>query len=61
MTARSCDRLLEIAKFVAYYYLADSIYGPSYLSFEFALEYHSLIPKAVHQFTSATFEKNRKK
>mgnify|MGYP001314848454 CR=1 FL=1 len=29
------------------HYLAPIIYGPSYLSFEFALAYHSLIPEKV--------------
>jgi len=43
------------------HYLAPIIYGPSYLSFEFALAYHSLIPEAVHTFTSATFEKKKAK
>lgn len=43
------------------YYLAPIIYGPSYLSFEFALAYYSLIPEAVYNFTSATFEKKRTK
>jgi predicted transcriptional regulator of viral defense system len=43
------------------YYLAPIIYGPSYLSFEFALAYYSLIPEAVYNFTSATFEKRRVK
>ncbi|MDP3386084.1 MAG: hypothetical protein Q8S24_02525 [Eubacteriales bacterium] len=42
------------------YYLALIIYGPSYLSFEFALAYYSLIPEAVYNFTSATFEKKRR-
>ena len=41
--------------------LAEAIYGPSYLSFEFALAYHGLIPEAVYQYTSATFEKKRTK
>lgn len=41
--------------------LAEAIYGPSYLSFEFALSYHCLIPEAVYQYTSATFEKKRTK
>lgn len=53
--------LYETDKNVPGYYLAGSIYGPSYLSFEFALSYHSLIPEAVYQFTSATFEKKRQK
>jgi hypothetical protein len=43
------------------YYLAPIIYGPSYLSFEFALAYYSLIPEAVYNFTSATFEKKKVK
>ena len=43
------------------YLLAGSIYGPSYLSFEFALSYYSLIPEVVYTFTSATFKKNRRK
>jgi predicted transcriptional regulator of viral defense system len=43
------------------YLLAGSIYGPSYLSFEFALSYHGMIPEAVYTFTSATFEKKKKK
>ncbi len=43
------------------YLLAGSIYGPSYLSFEFALGYYGMIPEAVYNFTSATFGKGRKK
>jgi len=43
------------------YYLAPAIYGPSYLSFEFALAYYALIPEAVYNFTSATFEKKKAK
>jgi hypothetical protein len=43
------------------YLLAGSIYGPSYLSFEFALAYHGLIPEATYTFTSATFDKKKKK
>ena len=43
------------------YLLAENIYGPSYLSFEFALSYHGLIPEAVYTYTSATFEKKKKK
>ncbi len=43
------------------YLLAECIYGPSYLSFEFALSYYGLIPEAVYTFTSATFEKKKKK
>ena len=43
------------------YLLAGSIYGPSYLSFDFALSQYGLIPEAVYAFTSATFEKKKSK
>lgn len=43
------------------YLLAGSIYGPSYLSFEFALSYYGMIPEAVHVYTSATFNKKKKR
>lgn len=43
------------------YRLANTICSPSYLSFEFALSYHGLIPEAVYNFMSATFEKKKKK
>lgn len=42
-------------------YLAGSICGPSYLSFEFALAYYGLIPEAVYVYTSATYGKNKVK
>ena len=53
--------LYETDPHIPGYYLAPIIYGPSYLSFEFALSYHSLIPEAVYHFTSATFEKKKAK
>lgn len=43
------------------YLLAGSIYGPSYLSFDFALSYYGLIPEKVTAYTSATFGKKKKK
>lgn len=43
------------------HYLAGSICGPSYLSFEFALSYYGLIPEAVYTYTSASFCKKKKK
>jgi hypothetical protein len=43
------------------YYLASTICGPSYLSFNFALAHYGLIPEAVYEFTSATFGKNKSK
>ena len=42
-------------------YLANAIYGPSYISFNYALSYYGLIPEAVYEFTSATTEKKKKK
>jgi len=41
--------------------LAGSIYGPSYISFEYALGFYGLIPEAVYTITCATFEKKKKK
>lgn len=43
-------------------YLAGYIYGPSYLSFDFALYTYSLIPETVYKtYTSATFNKRKTK
>lgn len=43
-------------------YLAGSIFGPSYLSFDYALAAYSLIPEAVYcTYTSATFQKKKAK
>ena len=41
------------------YCLAGAIYGPSYLSFDYALSVYGLIPEAVYAFTSATFDKKK--
>ena len=41
------------------YYLAGAIFGPSYLSFDYALAHYGLIPEAVYTYTSATFEKKK--
>lgn len=43
------------------YLLASSIYGPSYLSFEYALSFHHLIPERVFIYTNATFDKRKTK
>jgi len=51
----------ETDKMTPGYYLAKSIYGPSYLSFDFALSYYGLIPEAVYEFTSATYDKKKLK
>lgn len=53
--------LYETDRFVPGYLLAGCIYGPSYLSFEFALGYYGIIPEAVYTFTSATYDKKKKK
>lgn len=43
------------------YLLSSYIYNPSYLSFEFALSFHNLIPEKVVNYTNATYNKNRSK
>ena len=43
------------------YLLAGSIYGPSYISFEYALSFYWFIPEKVTIVTSATFNKKKKK
>lgn len=43
------------------YLLAGSIYGPSYISFEYALSYYGLIPERVSTITCSTFDKKKKK
>ena len=54
--------LYETDQTISGKYLAGRIYGPSYLSFEFALYTYSLIPEAVYNtFTSATFDKRKAK
>ena len=40
---------------------ANVLYGPSYISFEYALSYHGLIPETTYVYTSATFKKKKKK
>lgn len=53
--------LYENDKSASGYWLAGAIYGPSYLSFDYALSVYGLIPEAVYTFTSATFEKKKAK
>ena len=43
------------------YLLASSIYGPSYISFEYSLSYYGLIPEKVTTITCATLDKKKKK
>lgn len=53
--------LYETEKGTPGIFLAGSIYGPSYISFEYALGYYGMIPEAVYTITSATFEKKKTK
>lgn len=41
--------------------LAMHIYGPSYLSFDFALAHYDLIPEGVARYTCASFRKHKTK
>ncbi len=41
--------------------LAQFIYGPSYLSFEYALSEYGLIPETVYTYTCASFNKRKSK
>ena len=53
--------LYETDSTIPGYLLATAIYGPSYLSFDFALSYYGLIPERVVNYTSATYDKKKKK
>jgi len=41
--------------------LANIIYGPSYISFEYVLAYYGFIPERTYNITSAVFGKNKHK
>ena len=45
--------LYQDDKTVPAYLMAGAIYGPSYISFEYALSYYGLIPETVYTVTSA--------
>lgn len=53
--------LYETEKHTSGYLVANAIYSPSYLSFDYALSYYGLIPEAVYVYTSATYHKKKKK
>ena len=53
--------LYETNRAVPSHLLASSIYGPSYISFDYALNFYGMIPETVYTVTSATFEKKKKK
>ncbi|MBI5152815.1 hypothetical protein HZA39_04735 [Candidatus Peregrinibacteria bacterium] len=40
-------------------YLANKLYEPSYVSLEFALSYHQVIPETVYEITSVTTKATR--
>jgi predicted transcriptional regulator of viral defense system len=40
--------------------IANRLYRPSYVSFEYALAYHHLIPESVYEITSATSRTSRR-
>lgn len=50
------DRKIELPR----PYLANQLYGPSYVSLEYALSYYSLIPERVNDITSVTSRKTMK-
>lgn len=58
---RIINGLYETDLNVPGYLLAGSIYGPSYISFEYALSFYGLIPERVTTVTCATFDKKKKK
>ena len=39
--------------------LANLIYGPSYVSREYALQYHGMIPESVHEITSMSIKRHK--
>lgn len=46
--------------FVPDFYLANKLYEPSYVSLEFALSYHQVIPETVYEITSVTTKATRR-
>ncbi len=53
--------LYETDKNTPGHFLSAYIYGPSYLSFDYALAYYNLIPESVYTYTAATYNKNKTK
>ena len=43
------------------YLVANALYGPSYISFEYALMRHNVIPEFVYEITCATYGKRKTK
>ncbi|OFW56274.1 MAG: hypothetical protein A2133_07535 [Actinobacteria bacterium RBG_16_64_13] len=40
--------------------LANLVYGPSYISLDYALQYYGLIPEQVHAVTSVTYARSKR-
>ena len=47
-------------EYVSDLYLANKLYEPSYISLEFALSYHRVIPETVYEITSVTTKTTRR-
>ena len=45
---------------IPYEQVANSLYGPSYVSLEWALSFYGMIPERVHTITSMTLGRNKK-
>lgn len=56
-----CRGIYETDPAVPGYCLAPVLYGPSYISFDYALAQYGLIPEAVYTYTSATVGKKKEK
>ena len=41
-------------------YIANKLYSPSYVSLEFAMSYHGIIPETVYEITSVTTKATRR-
>ena len=53
--------IYETDPYVPAYLLSGIIYGPSYISFDYALSYYSIIPERVTTITYATYNKRKRK
>lgn len=47
------------AKIIPFEQIANLLYGPSYVSMEWALSFYGMIPERVHTITSMTLGKNK--
>lgn len=49
----------ESSTIIPYEQVANLLYGPSYVSLEWALSFYGMIPERVHTITSMTLSKNK--